>query len=67
MTGCTKLLWCEFGDMRILLGCQSNLTGAKVNLYRTLPEVPQTFVRSSYGRLFKVGAPGFGFGTSDPG
>ena len=38
-----------------------------MNICRTLPEVPQTFARSSCGWLFGFGAPGFGFGTSDPG
>ena len=28
---------------------------------------PQTFARSSCRLLFRFGAPGFGFGTSDPG
>ena len=46
---------------------KSNLTGAEMNLCR-LPEVPfALFARSSYGRLFRFRAPGFGLGTSDPG
>ena len=44
---------CEFGEVRIWLGCQSNLAGAGMNLCRTLPEVPfARFARSSCGRLF---------------
>ena len=38
-----------------------------MNLFRTLPEVPQIFARSPCGRLFRFGAPGFGLGTSDSG